>query len=43
MIKNTFINFIKKFLIEKKIRSRIKALERIKALLLPILDLSIKS
>ena len=40
---NTFINFMKKFLMKKKIKREVEALEKIKALVLPILDFFIRS
>lgn len=40
--KNDFINFVKKFLIEKIIKGKIEALKGVKALLLLILDLFAK-
>ena len=38
---NIFINFIKIFLIEKKIKYRVETLKKIKILLLLALDLSV--
>lgn len=40
--KNTFMNCIKKLFVRRNIRTKIRALRGIKALLLPILYLSIK-
>ena len=36
------MNFVKKFLVKRRIRSRIKTLKKVGALLLPILDLFIR-
>ena len=38
---NTFINFVNRFLLEKRTRSGIRALEGVEALLLPVLDLPV--
>ena len=41
LFKNTFINYLKKSLIEKKIKKKVKILKKIKASLLLILNSNI--